>query len=372
MVCRTSAGVRVLTAVGVTFLLAVSAARAAPPEDSPATISFTESIIQFASSTTSVAAKACWGAYVVYVDVGPTDQVLVYHEYVQFEAAYPSPGFFALIGAATDRGVIFFGVNVLTRKTQLMRLDLGPLRKGPVYYDLDLDTTQGIILKGNGLGDYAGASVATGKLFTHWHGMPDDMHVFYTQPTSFRPSDLAYGWNSWYFANSGGNSLARVSSDGVYSLATLPYTPLSIAYGPSDTTPGVFRVTDRNEPAFWDYHPIKGTGAKTPLKALTAGLQFTSDGMLLGFQLPRTIMVYNFAAAQEISYPLKGTAQVRDYVISPGRYPWTLLVDEFDASNKGMVVSLQLGGLAFCRELVSGRREGEWMEPVGLPGRLIN
>jgi len=368
MICRISARARIRLATGVGIFLAVSAARAAPPEDSPAIISFVESPITFPSSQTSIGAKACWGAYVVYVDVGPTDQVLIYHEYVVFEASYPSPGFFALAGAATDRGVIFFGVNTVSRKTQLMRLDLGPSRKGPVYYDLDLDTTQGVVLKGNGLGDYAGLSVATGKLFTHWHGMPDDMHVFYTQPATSRPTDLAYGWNSWYFTNSGSNTLARVNSAGVYSVATLPYAPLSIAYGPSDTTPGDFYITDRNQPGYWLYNPVKGTGAKTALKAVTGGLRFTSDGMLLGFQAPRTIMVYNIATAEEISYALKGTAQVQDYVISPGRYPWTLLVDEV-SPTRGMVVSLQLSGLAFCRELVSGRREGEWMDLARSIGR---
>src|ERR1044071_2071346 len=130
MTMPAAARLRIFSAVLAGVVLAGGSARGAPPEESPATISFSESLIPF-PATTSVAAKACWGAYIVYVDVGPTAPILVYHEYrefVQVVVAYPSPGFFALAGAATDRGVVFVGLNVLSRKTQIARLDLGPLR----------------------------------------------------------------------------------------------------------------------------------------------------------------------------------------------------------------------------------------------------
>ena len=137
-----SARVRV-AASAILILFASAIARGSPPEQAPATISFNEMGIRFPSSSTVVAIKTWWGAYIVYCDIGPTDQLLVYHNYVEFVAAYPSPGFFGMAAAATDTGVVFLGRNIFTNKTQLAVLDLGPNRKAPVFYGLVLAGTLG-------------------------------------------------------------------------------------------------------------------------------------------------------------------------------------------------------------------------------------
>jgi hypothetical protein len=339
-------------------------ARGAPTEQAPA-ISFIESAIQFASALTSVGIKACWGAYVVYDDVGPIDQLLVYHNYTVFDRAYPVPGFFGLAAAATDKGVVFVGQDASSGKIRIALLELGgATEKLPVFFDLDVSNiTSGIFIKGNSLGDYAGGTVADGRLFVHWHSMPDGQHNYYTQPSNSRPGDVAYGWNSFYFTNSGSNSLFRIPYEGAPTTVALTYTPASITYGSF----GVFYVSDKVQPLIWEYRPLTGTGTKWPVRAVTFGLAFTPDGLLLGVQLPRTITLFDLVAAFETSYTLLGVASLLDYVIVPGRYPYSLLIDEF-VNSRGFVVNLQINGLLTNREAVSARRDGGFIEPVVFRG----
>jgi len=348
----------------ILLLLAATVARGSPPEQSPAALSFNESKLQFPSSQTVIAIKACWGAYIVYVDIGPVDQMLVYRNYSEFVVAYPSPGFFGLAGAATDTGVIFVGRNIFTNKIQLAVLDLGPQRKAPVFYDLDIGNAQSVFVKGNGLGDYAGGSTDTGKLFVHWHTMPVGTHTYYTLASNTQPMDVAYGWNSFYFTLSGVNSLARVSSAQILTIITLIYSPLSIAYGPAAGSAGIFEISDRITPGIWEYSPITGTGARRVLRAVTYGLEYTPDGLLMGFQLPRTISIYDIVSGLETSYVSQKLATIMDFKPVPGRYPFGALFDGFDSTTpQRSVVLLNILGLALVRDLVSARREGDFEEP---------
>ena len=160
------------------------------------------------------------------------------------------------------------------------------------------------------------------------------------------------------------NSLARVTSAGVLTIITLTYSPLSIAYGPAVGSAGIFEVSDRLSPGIWEYSPITGTGARRLLRGVTYGLQYTPDGLLIGYQLPRTVSVYDIVAGIETSYVMTKLASILDFVPVPGRYPWSAFFDGLDAlTSQRSVVQLDVGGLTLNREAVSGRREGDFEEP---------
>jgi len=321
-------------------------------------------------SLSSIAAKAAWAAYVCYCDVGPVDQIHVYHNYSDFRVKYSSPGFFCRSGAATDNGVVFLGQNINTSRAQVAVLNLGASLKEPKYYDLNIDLSGGGFIKGNYLGDYIVGSFADGKLAVHWNFMAEGQHIVYTQSAASKPVDATYAWGSWNIANSGTGSLARIPREGATSATSLGYSPISVTYGAT----GDLFIADRDRPRIYRYAILTlAFLAEYLVQAVTYSLGWTPDGMLLGIQLPRTLMVLDLVTRAPVFYTLLAAAAFLDYRILPGRYPFTMHFDLFDAIlNRGIVRQVQIKDLSFVyRETVAERRAGDYGDPMLIPGRPL-
>ena len=370
MTCKNSGRMRACSLLGsfALFLFALPA-RAAPPDKAAPAIAFRETPVTIGDTLSSIAAKAAWAAYVCYCDIGPVDQIHVYHNYSDFRVKYSSPGYFCRSAAATDNGVVFLGQNINTSKAQVAVLNLGASLKPPSFYDINVDLSQGGFIKGNYLGDYAGGSFADGRLFVHWNFMPEGQHVVYSQSASSRPVDAAYGWNSWYFANGGTDSLARIPKEGATSATSLGYSPTSLTYGMA----GSLFISDRDRPRILQYNILTlALVAEFVVRAATYSLGWTPDGMLLGVQLPRTLMVLDLISRIEALYTLLAVASFFDYRVLPGRYPFAMHFDLFDSVvSRGIVRQVEILDLQVNREYASSRRAGDYGEPMPIGGRNL-